>query len=168
MGRKQTFGLRQEWVENGHCLKSPALKLNLRTRLKEGPKWLLLPVRRSDGETLNVLGMPLRFLCDAHDTAGAWSLMEEEIPHRSWARRRTGTTGTRHNYVHLAARSTSRWTARPSRIEAGDFAYLPRNTVHAFKGGFKDAHQSAQSSPRRLIRLLSLKDVNRGGSVGSR
>lgn len=30
-----------------------------------------ITVRRSDGETLNGLGMPLRFLCDAHDTAGA-------------------------------------------------------------------------------------------------
>ena len=36
-------------------------------------------VRRGAGNTLNVLGMPLRFLCDAKDTHGAWSLMEEEI-----------------------------------------------------------------------------------------
>ena len=39
-----------------------------------------MTVRRSDGETLNVLGMPLHFLCDAHQTDGAWSLMEEDIP----------------------------------------------------------------------------------------
>ena len=39
-----------------------------------------ITVRRGEGETLNVLGMPLRFLCDAHETAGAWSLMEEDIP----------------------------------------------------------------------------------------
>jgi hypothetical protein len=36
-------------------------------------------VRRGEGNTLSVLGMPLRFLCDAKDTHGAWSLMEEEI-----------------------------------------------------------------------------------------
>jgi hypothetical protein len=27
---------------------------------------------------------------------------------------------------------------KPVRIDAGDFAYLPRNTVHAFKGGSED------------------------------
>jgi len=37
-------------------------------------------VKAGEGNILNVLGMPLRFLCDAKDTAGAWSLMEEEIP----------------------------------------------------------------------------------------
>lgn len=33
-----------------------------------------ITVRPSDGETLNVLDMPLRFPCDAHETDGAWSL----------------------------------------------------------------------------------------------
>ena len=37
-------------------------------------------VKAGGGDTLNVLGMPLRFLCDTPDTGGAWSLMEEEIP----------------------------------------------------------------------------------------
>ena len=37
-------------------------------------------VKGGKGGTLRVLGMPLRFLCDAEDTDGAWSLMEEGIP----------------------------------------------------------------------------------------
>lgn len=37
-------------------------------------------VRPGEGETLNVLGTPLRLLCDGHDAAGACSLMEEDIP----------------------------------------------------------------------------------------
>ncbi len=37
-------------------------------------------IKAGEGNALNVLGMPLRFLCDAQDTEGAWSLMEEEIP----------------------------------------------------------------------------------------
>ncbi|HEY6614975.1 MAG TPA: hypothetical protein VIZ32_10670, partial [Vicinamibacterales bacterium] len=37
-------------------------------------------VKAGEGNTLNVLGMPLRFLCAAEDTDGAWSLMEEDIP----------------------------------------------------------------------------------------
>src|ERR1043165_8927270 len=39
-----------------------------------------ITVKAGEGNTLTVLGMPLRFLCDAEDTDGAWSLMEEEIP----------------------------------------------------------------------------------------
>ena len=37
-------------------------------------------VKAGEGKKLNVLGMPLRFLCDTKDTEGAWSLMEQEIP----------------------------------------------------------------------------------------
>jgi mannose-6-phosphate isomerase-like protein (cupin superfamily) len=39
-----------------------------------------ITVKAGEGNALNVLGMPLRFLCNADDTEGAWSLMEEEIP----------------------------------------------------------------------------------------
>jgi hypothetical protein len=39
-----------------------------------------LTIKAGESEVLNVLGMPLWFLCDAKDTQGAWSLMEEDIP----------------------------------------------------------------------------------------
>ena len=37
-------------------------------------------VRSGERDPLNVLGMPLRFLCEARETDGAWSLFEEHIP----------------------------------------------------------------------------------------
>ena len=37
-------------------------------------------VRSGDRGALNVLGMPLRMLCEARETNGAWSLFEEEVP----------------------------------------------------------------------------------------
>ena len=37
-------------------------------------------VRAGERDPLHVLGMPLRFLCDARETGGAWSLFEEDIP----------------------------------------------------------------------------------------
>ena len=92
-----------------------------------------MTVRRSDGETLNVLGMRLRFLCDAHDTDGAWSLMEEDIPIGH------GPPPHRHDwdeaYYVISGALDFQMDGKPVRIEAGEFAYLPRNTVHAFKGG---------------------------------
>lgn len=90
-------------------------------------------VRRSDGEKLNVLGMPLRFLCDASDTSGAWSLMEEEIPIGQ------GPPLHRHDwdeaYYIVSGALDFQMDGESVRVEAGEFAYLPRNTVHAFKGG---------------------------------
>jgi mannose-6-phosphate isomerase-like protein (cupin superfamily) len=115
-------------------------------------------VRRNDGETLNVLGMPLRFLCDAHETAGAWSLMEEDIPIGH------GPPPHRHDwdeaYYVISGALDFEMDGKPVRIEAGDFAYLPGNTVHAFKGG--------SDEPARVLIFAApahssafFKDVNR-------
>ena len=89
-------------------------------------------VRASLGETLNVLGMPLRFLCDAPDSNGAWSLMEEEIPlgmgppphHHDWDEA----------YYVLEGALDFLIDGRPVRLEERDFTNLPRGTVHGFKG----------------------------------
>ena len=117
-----------------------------------------MTVRRTDGETLNVLGMPLRFLCDAQETAGAWSLMEEDIPIGH------GPPPHRHDwdeaYYVISGALDFEMDGKPVRIEAGDFAYLPRNTVHAFKGGSEE--------PARVLIFAApahssvfFKDVNR-------
>ena len=94
-------------------------------------------LKAGEGNTLNVLGMPLRFLCDAKDTEGAWSLMEEEIPIGH------GPPPHRHDwdeayYVIEGALDFS-IDGKPVRVEPGDFAYVPRNTVHAFKGASPSA-----------------------------
>jgi mannose-6-phosphate isomerase-like protein (cupin superfamily) len=127
-------------------------------------------VRRNDGETLNVLGMPLRFLCDAHETGGCWSLMEEDIPIDH------GPPPHRHDwdeaYYVISGVLDFQIDGEPVRMEAGEFAYLPRNTVHAFKGGsetparvlifaapahssafFKDVNREVQSIPEDLVKV---------------
>jgi quercetin dioxygenase-like cupin family protein len=91
-----------------------------------------MTVKLSDGETLNVLGAPVRFLCDAHNTAGAWSLMEQEIPIG------VGPPPHRHDwdeaYYVISGELDFRMDGTSVRIGAGEFAYLPRNTIHSFKG----------------------------------
>lgn len=91
-----------------------------------------ITVKAGEGSTLNVLGMPLRFLCDAKDTGGAWSLMEEEIPIG------LGPPPHRHDwdeaYYVIEGALDFEIDGKPARVERGGFTYLPRYTVHAFKG----------------------------------
>lgn len=98
-------------------------------------------LKANEGNTLNVLGMPLRFLCDAKDTDGAWSLMEEEIPVGH------GPPPHRHDwdeaYYVIEGALDFEIDGKKVRIERGDFTYLPRKTVHAFKG--------ASPSPARVL-----------------
>jgi len=115
-------------------------------------------VKAGKGNTLNILGMPLRFLCDAEDTDGAWSLMEQEIP----AGR--GPPLHRHDwdeaYYVIEGALDFEIDGKQVRIERGDFTYLPRKTVHAFKG--------ASPSPSRVLIFAApahssafFEDVNR-------
>jgi len=115
-------------------------------------------VKAGKGNTLSVLGMPLRFLCDAQDTDGAWSLMEQEIP----AGR--GPPPHRHDwdeaYYVIEGALDFEIDGKQVRIGRSDFAYLPRNTVHAFKG--------ASPSPARVLIFAApahssafFEDVNR-------
>lgn len=89
-------------------------------------------VRAGDREPLNVLGMPLRFLCDARETGGAWSLFEEKIPLGM------GPPPHRHPwdeaYYVLEGEVEFEIDGQQLKIGAGDFTRLPANTVHAFKG----------------------------------
>ena len=115
-------------------------------------------VKAGEGKTLNVLGMPLRFLCDAEDTDGAWSLMEQKIPVGH------GPPLHRHDwdeaYYVIEGALDFQIDGKQVRIERSGFAYLPRNTVHAFKG--------ASPSPTR-VRIFAapahssafFEDVNR-------
>ena len=98
-------------------------------------------VRAGERRPLNVLGMPLTMLCEAQETGGSWSLFEEEValgmgspPHRhDWDEA----------YYILDGEVDFEIEGRPVRSRAGDFNYLPRNTVHAFKG--------ASASPARVL-----------------
>lgn len=98
-------------------------------------------VKAGERAPLNVLGMPLRFLCDARETGGAWSLFEEEVPHGM------GPPPHRHDwdeaYYVLEGEVEFYIDGEQVRSTAGDFNYLPRNTVHGFKG--------ASPSPARVL-----------------
>ena len=98
-------------------------------------------VKAGERAPLNVLGMPLRFLCDARETGGNWSLFEEEVPLGM------GPPPHRHDwdeaYYVLEGEIEFQIDGQPVKSTAGDFNYLPRNTVHGFKG--------ASQSPARVL-----------------
>ena len=94
-------------------------------------------VKAGEREALNVLGMPLRFLCDSRETGGAWSLFEEDVPLGM------GPPPHRHDwdeaYFILEGEVDFEIDGEPVHSKAGDFNYMPRNTVHAFKGASSSA-----------------------------
>jgi quercetin dioxygenase-like cupin family protein len=89
-------------------------------------------VKAGEREALNILGMPLRMLCEARETGGAWSLFEEEVPLGM------GPPPHRHDwdeaYYILDGEVDFEIDGASVRSTRGDFNYLPRNTVHGFKG----------------------------------
>jgi quercetin dioxygenase-like cupin family protein len=89
-------------------------------------------VKAGERNPLNILGMPLRMLCESSETGGAWSLFEEEIPQGM------GPPPHRHDwdeaYYILDGEIDFEIDGEPLKSGAGDFNYLPRNTVHSFKG----------------------------------
>ena len=98
-------------------------------------------VKSGEREPLNILGMPLRMLCEARETGGAWSLFEEEVPLGM------GPPPHRHDwdeaYYILDGEVDFVVDGKSVKSKAGDFNYLPRNTVHGFKG--------ASPSPARVL-----------------
>jgi len=98
-------------------------------------------VKAGERAPLNILGMPLRMLCEAKETGGAWSLFEENVPLGM------GPPPHRHDwdeaYYILDGEVDFEIDGQPVRSAAGDFNYLPRNTVHGFKG--------ASASPARVL-----------------
>jgi len=98
-------------------------------------------VKAGERKPLNVLGMPLTLLCEASETNGDWSLFEEEVPlgmgppaHRhDWDEAYYILDGQVNFTIDEAAVTSSR----------GDFNYLPRGTVHGFKG--------ASETPARVL-----------------
>lgn len=89
-------------------------------------------VRAGEREPLNILGMPLTMLCEARETGGAWSLFEEEVPFGM------GPPPHRHDwdeaYYILGGEVVFEIDGELVTSRAGDFNYLPRGTVHGFKG----------------------------------
>jgi quercetin dioxygenase-like cupin family protein len=91
-----------------------------------------ITVKAGEREALNILGMPLRMLCESRETGGAWSLFEEEVPLGM------GPPPHRHDwdeaYYILDGEVDFEIDGASVKSAKGDFNYLPRNTVHGFKG----------------------------------
>lgn len=89
-------------------------------------------VKAGEKKPINVLGMPLTMLCEAGETGGAWSLFEEDVPFGM------GPPPHCHDwdeaYYILDGEVEFDIDGQAVRSRRGDFNYLPRNTVHGFKG----------------------------------
>jgi mannose-6-phosphate isomerase-like protein (cupin superfamily) len=98
-------------------------------------------IKAGEREALNVLGMPMWMLCEARETGGAWSLFEEDVPLGM------GPPPHRHDwdeaYYILDGEVEFEIDGKPVKSSKGDFNYLPRNTVHGFKG--------ASAAPARVL-----------------
>jgi quercetin dioxygenase-like cupin family protein len=91
-----------------------------------------ISVKAGERAPLTVLGMPLTMLCEARETGGAWSLFEEEVPFGM------GPPPHRHDWdeAYYIREGAVDFTidGQPVTSSRGDFNYLPRGTVHGFKG----------------------------------
>jgi mannose-6-phosphate isomerase-like protein (cupin superfamily) len=98
-------------------------------------------VRSGERSPMDVLGMPLTMLCEARETGGAWSLFEEAIPIGM------GPPPHRHDwdeaYYILDGEIDFTIDGEAVKSARGDFNYLPRGTVHGFKG--------ASAAPARVL-----------------
>ncbi|HEX8842540.1 MAG TPA: cupin domain-containing protein [Sphingomicrobium sp.] len=98
-------------------------------------------IKAGERAPLNILGMPLTMLCEASETGGAWSLFEEEVPLGM------GPPPHRHDwdeaYYILEGEIDFEIDGERVKSTKGDFNYLPRNTVHGFKG--------ASQTPSRVL-----------------
>jgi mannose-6-phosphate isomerase-like protein (cupin superfamily) len=93
-------------------------------------------VKAGERAPLNILGMPMTMLCEARETGGAWSLFEEEVPLGM------GPPPHRHDWdeAYYILDGDVDFEIDGQRVKAsrGDFNYLPRNTVHGFKGASQE------------------------------
>jgi quercetin dioxygenase-like cupin family protein len=93
--------------------------------------------KQADGAVLNILGMPMRFLCAAQQTGNAWSLMEVTLP------KNTGAPPHAHPwdeaYYVVAGQIRFMIDGERHLVGAGDFLYAPANTTHGFEGHSEEA-----------------------------
>jgi quercetin dioxygenase-like cupin family protein len=124
---------------------------------------------------LDAAGVALRFVCGPRDTRGAWSLIENLVPvgagppphHHPWDEA----------YFVIEGEVEFRIGDSVLRVRAGDFAYAPANTVHAFHGVSEaparmlvfDAPAHAEAFFRDVDReLRRTRDVTQLPAIGDR
>jgi quercetin dioxygenase-like cupin family protein len=93
-------------------------------------------MKEGQGETLNVLGAQVKFLCTGNQTDHAWSLMEVVLPKHSGP--------PLHNHAWGEAYFVTRGQVRfqlanqEQIIKAGEFLFAPGGTLHGFQGESDD------------------------------
>jgi len=135
-----------------------------------------LIVKSRNVQPLHVLGTEVRFLCEAPDTANAWSLMEVTVPRDSgppphthdWDEAYFVTVGEVHFSVGEQCFTAS----------AGDFVYAPGGVPHGFCGAseqparvlifdapahagsfFKRVSREVKDLPRDLPKVLDIGEA---------
>lgn len=98
-------------------------------------------MKSGEGEPLSALGAQVTFLCQAEKTGKAWSLMEASLP------RDAGPPLHEHPWdeAYYVLAGELRFTLGDEKavLKAGDFAYAPGGTLHAFQG--------ASAEPARVL-----------------
>ncbi|HEY1286982.1 MAG TPA: cupin domain-containing protein [Burkholderiales bacterium] len=130
-------------------------------------------VKRGDAEQLRVMGAAVRFLCGAHQTDRAWSVMEVELPERA------GPPPHDHPwdeaYYVVAGEVRFQLDGREQTFRPGDFVYAPGGTLHGFQGAsaeparvlifdapahaesfFREAEREIREMPRDLAKVPAL------------
>jgi quercetin dioxygenase-like cupin family protein len=102
-----------------------------------------LLMKQGEGESLKVMGVDVRFLCDSGQTGQAWSLMENILPKDS------GPPLHEHPwdeaYYVVEGRVRFMLGSESEVLGAGDFIYAPAGTHHGFQG--------VSDQPARLLIL---------------
>lgn len=114
--------------------------------------------RRNEGQTLEVLGTRVRFLCDADRTDAAWSLLEVSIP------RDAGAPPHSHDwdeaYFVTSGAVEFMLGSDTVMVGAGDFLYAPGGTMHSFRGASEeDARMLVFDAPAHAADFF--KDIDR-------
>jgi len=96
----------------------------------------LVHMKQGEGETLNVLGAQVRFLCTGDQTDHAWSMMEVVLP------RHAGPPPHDHAWdeAYYVTRGQVRFLLEGQEkvLRAGEFLYAPGGTLHGFQGDSDD------------------------------
>jgi quercetin dioxygenase-like cupin family protein len=89
-------------------------------------------MKQGEGESLEVMGARVKFLCKADQTDKAWSLMEVLLPKSSGPPPHEHPWDEAYYVVDGAVRFFI--SGQEKLVKAGDFIYAPGGTVHAFQG----------------------------------
>ena len=96
----------------------------------------LVVMKQGQGESLEVLGTRVRFLCTPDKTDHGWSLMEVAIPAHGGPPPHDHPWDEAYYVTHGQVRFSL--ADREQIVNAGEFLYAPAGTLHGFSGASAD------------------------------